>query len=168
MQVISKPSQGALLPPGRHLVTIDSIGNAKAKAHADYSDAMPQITFRFKDADGKFITLFANTYGVKRFTELSEKDQKSGKYVRGGELDYAVEVKSGKRVKDDERTEKCMSILAAVAHSAGIPKGEKVNIYDLAGTEIGIQVEENDRGNLRVAYTVSAEQAVDATEEAVV
>jgi hypothetical protein len=168
MQVISKPSQGNLLGVGRHLVELTDIKPTTAKTHDDYKDAMPQFAIKFEDGNGKSITLFANTYGVKRFTELSEKDQQSGKFVRGGDADYAIDVKTGQRVKDDSRTEKCMSILGALAHSCGTPKGEPVELGALVGSKLGIQVEENDRGNLRVAYTVPASQAQATAEEAVV
>ena len=150
----SAPSTGGLLGVGIHPVRLESIDfNIKSKVHDDYTDRMQQIGFKFVGENGRIITLYANTYGVTRFKELSEEDQESGQF-KASDQGYAVDVATGQRVKNEKRTDACMRIMKNLIHACGVPKGEKAKLSSLPDSILGIEVAENDRGELRVVNTM--------------
>lgn len=142
-----------LLGLGNHAVTIESIEPTVAKSD-DWSDLTPQLAIKFKAEDGKSFTGYYNMAGFKRYEELTDKEQKSGKFDVAGEEGYAVDAKTKERVRDEDRTEQSMSIIGNVACDAGIEAGKEFGLADLQGTELGIYIENNDRDNPRIKYTM--------------
>lgn len=146
--VMSKPNQGGLLALGRHLVTIASIEESLASQSEDYKDQTPQIKVVFKNDEAQI----THWYNLKGFKVGEDNEYEVGE--------------DGNRIADAKKTASCMSILGQVANSAGTETGEKVDFFSLVGSELGIEVIENERGNKRVGYTTPASDAVPATEDA--
>ncbi len=150
--------QGAILPEGDHLVTIESVSHTEAAASDLWNDRTPQLAVKFKNDDGVFTNWF-NKRGYKTFDELNAKEQASGAYEPRGDAGYAVNIKTGIRVPSAERTASAMSIIGQLGvNTLGISEGEAFKGADLVGQECGIHVTKNDRGKLRVQYTMSAEK----------
>lgn len=145
--VESKPNQGGILPLGRHLVKIASIEKCLAAKNDDYKDQTAQVKVVFRNEEGQM----THWYNLQGFQVDENGDYETGK--------------NGKRLKDATKTASCMSILGQVANSAGTEKGEKVDFFGLVGSELGIEIIENERGNKRVAYTTPASDAVKADAE---
>ncbi len=155
------------LAAGEHHVRIqriemvtDRISNLNNKDRKDvdlpWSDETDQmaVVFRAVDNSGGIVHRF-NGAGFKRFDELKNKKG----FISAGEEGYAVSEKTGKRVIDPERTQKCANIVNDLFDAActverdedgditevtPLPVGSTPN--DLVGCELTITVFEKTYG----------------------
>jgi hypothetical protein len=149
----------ALLNEGDHVVTIKGYKETVAKTGAE------QIAIDMQDAKGKFITLWLNTTGFKRYSELTEKELASGKFENSSidpDIDgFAIDKKTGQRIEDEERTASALSIIGKLAKDAGLPDGMEASLEEVlqacVGREVGIHVEAVN-GKAKVRYTQFAER----------
>lgn len=162
---IAASTGGGLLDAGRHIVTIMSIVAAEAvPSHKQWSDPTPQAKVVFKNENGMF-TEWLNLSAYKRFSELSKKDQESGKYIARTDPDfpsdkpYAVIKKTGVRVVDNDRTETAHGIIAQMIGACGFEKGTEVEPDQLIGKTLGIVVKDNGNGKLRARSFYRADAA---------
>lgn len=96
-----------------------------------YSDPTPQIVCIFVSLQGQggIIERFHGC-GYYRYSELSEKQIKSGNvYDING---YACVRKGDEfvRIEDPQRTKACVSILSQMFHAFGLPPGSGINDLD--------------------------------------
>jgi len=151
----------SLLQEGNHVVTIKGYKETASKANAGYNDVTEQIAVSLENAAGKFITMWLNTKGYKRFSQLTEKEVASGKFGNSSDDEsvdgYAVDKKTGCRIEDEEKTASALSIIGKLAQDAGMAIGLELSLDELmdelVGREVGIAV----KGN-KVAYTQPAER----------
>jgi len=157
----AEKSQGPLLGEGDHRVTIESVARVEAPENDQWSDQTPQLAIKYKNDSGS-ITQWANLRGFVPFDELSAKDKASGKFEPRGQAGYAVNVETNERIEDPERTRQGKAYVAALGVDAlGLQPGTGFKPSQLVGEEVGIHVEKNKLGKLRVMYTMHAED-VDA------
>lgn len=160
------------LQAGEHLVHVAKMiptddqhrtfDGAEAIAKEEWKDATPQIACVFNNAKGVFTHRF-NVKGFKRFTDLTP-DQQTKAFAAGRE-GYAVSSKTGLRVEDPERTDKCWRMIDDMCARAGMKEGEEIG--NLVGKELVVVIAENDNGNLRITGTKKA-SALKAVAETVV
>lgn len=156
----AEKSQGRILGEGDHLVTIESVQYVDAPANENWNDQTPQLAVKYKNDEGS-ITSWLNRRGYVTFDELSPKDKASGNFEPRGDAGYAVDIRNGKntRIEDPERTAKGVAYIKAMGVDVlGLAKGTTFKASDLVNEEVGIHVERNQQGNLRVMYTMSAEK----------
>jgi hypothetical protein len=146
LKITAKKREGAeLLPKGRHQVTVHSISDAVAESE-NWTDPTEQVKIVYKEKDGnRYISDWLNLKGFKRMTDLTDKEKSSGKFEarssETGDEEYAVNKKTGARVEDPERTEKCLSIFGEIMTSCGVEDGEERDFYSLVGSELYIDVD---------------------------
>lgn len=155
------------LPVGIHHVKIqrvemvtDRISNLNNRDRKDvdlpWQDETDQmaVVFRAIDGSGGIVNRF-NGAGFKRFAELKNKKG----FVSAGEEGYAVSEKTGRRLIDPERTQRCANIVndlfdaaciverdeeGEIISSDPLPVGSTPN--DLVGCELKIEVFEKVYG----------------------
>jgi hypothetical protein len=155
---VASTFSGNILPEGDHLVTIESVSHTEASASELWNDRTPQLAVKYKNDDGVF-TSWMNKRGYTKFTELTPAQQASGQFEPRGDDGYAVNIKTGNRVPNAERTASAMSIIGQLGTNAlGLEDGVKFNGADLVGQEVGIHVKANERNKLRVQYTMTAKK----------
>lgn len=156
----AQASQGALLSEGQHVATIESAIFTEAAANELYNDTTPQLAVKFKGEDGS-ITAWYNRRGFETFDELSDAQKRSGKYEPRGASNYAVDIKTGMRVENSEKTAQGIAYINALGINAlGLAPGTKFKVSDLVGAEVGINVERNAQSKLRVTYSMPAEKVL--------
>ncbi len=152
----AEKTQGNLLGEGDHLVTIESAQFVDAPVNENWNDQTPQLAVKYRNSDG-VITSWLNMRGYRQFDELSAKDKASGKFEPRGDNNYAVDVKTGLRVEDPERTKQGLAYINALGIDAlGLKPGTSFKASDLVNEEVGIHVEKNSQNKLRVMYTMPA------------
>lgn len=149
--LVSSSASSNLLQEGRYTVTIESIVGAEVK-HDTVKDPTPQAKMVMRGDNNAQMTDWLNLAGYKQMDDLTDEEIDSGDYtgVVIGDREYAVNAKTGKRVKDKKRTDAALGIIAQVGYASGIKEGEPVNPHVLVGRKVGIQVVRNAQGNLRV------------------
>lgn len=138
MKFIAKKRKSFLVEDGQHLAIIAGAVETESSS-PEFKEGTPQIEVDFQLKDGRKIKAWYNLRGYK-------KDE-DGNYITD---------KLGNRIVDEENTDKAQEIFAGVAADAGLSDGEEFSLEDLAGLEVGINVETNERGNKRVTYTLPA------------
>ena len=169
------------LSEGKHIVTIKAVAPALPQGEAAWSDKTPQLKVTFAKLSQMFSNWY-NTLGYKKFSELTQKEQQSGKFEAVGEDGYAM-LKSNKtrvidavfevngkrveaptRAKYDElmaaghplvggRTLDALNIISKLAFDSGVSEGENFTEGDLIGRTVGITIGDNERSNSRVKGT---------------
>ena len=161
-----------VLEAGEHKVKVISmtettdqradINSAIDEAKEGWKDATPQIAIVFGSTSGAGVfTHRYNLKGFKRFSEMSEKEQKLCNVA--GDAEYAVSKKTGMRIEDAARTAKAWESVDRLAANAGLPVGTE--LQEAIGREVIIMIGENDNGRLIVKYTKKSSAAVMATVE---
>ena len=136
---------------------ISEIGSSVEEDKEGWKDATLQIAIKFGSTEGKGV--FTHRYsiaGFKRFSELTEKEQKLCDVA--GEQEYAVSKKTGMRIIDQERVNKAWESIDKLCANSGLPAGSEV--AELAGREVAIMIGENDHGRLVVKYSRKVSTAV--------
>jgi hypothetical protein len=149
-------SNSALIEPGIHLATIGKVYTDTASTGAEQL-AVPFI------ADGKQITRWYNLSGYQIDTDEPTIQDAQGRTVPNYKLG-----KNGKRLKDQAKTESCLSILGQLCYDAGLGEpGSNADTSELEGRKVGICVVEEDSGfgsRLNVHYTMPSERVADDAE----
>jgi len=166
---VKKVLKGGLLSIGQHLTTIASIVEAKPTEDIDrqWNDDTPQLEVTFQSEEGS-IKKWYNLAGYK-----SKSDYPTGVAPKGfefrssanGDENYLVNIKTGMRVQDEEKTATAEKIFCELANDAGIAEGEGFGISDLIGKQIGVNVRDNNKGGVEVHYTMPASR-VQVSEDA--
>jgi len=119
----------------------DSFHNYDGSLKADlpeYKNATEQLVITVVSTTGKGgLTHRLNMDGYVRFSELTEKEVKSGKFVEVDEFACAKDPKSGDlvRLSDEARTKTCEGILDQMFAAMQIPVGEGIEALDEAIAE---------------------------------
>lgn len=167
--LVSSSNSSNLLEVGRHHVVIESITGAEVK-HDTVKDPTPQAKMVMRGENGGQMTDWLNLAGYKQMDDLTDEELESGDYtaVTIGDRTYAVNAKTGKRVKDKKRTDGALGIIAQVGYASGIEEGKPVNPGALIGRKVGIQVYRNEQGNLRVKgyFAINAKSAATTSRKA--
>lgn len=146
---ISKRRQitGGLLQKGLHLVTITEVSKKNARSIKDaYEDETPQIEVKFKNDKG-VINHWFNLKGYMSLADLEEAGQEvpEGYDIRssgnGKSENYLVNIATGHRLENPDKTDKAVEIFLNFANDAGIPVDEEFAPADLIGLTVGISVE---------------------------
>ena len=149
-----------LLQEGDHVVTIKELSlDQPRNSSDDYSDKTPQLKVQFRNDDGIF-TAWYNLLGYKTFEELSEEEIASGKYEARGDNGVAVDVETNKRVVSPKKTASARSIVGRLGTNSGIEAGSDFTPAQLQGREVGIHIERNKQGNLRVKSSMDADSVM--------
>ena len=167
IKLISKESN-ALLPEGKHIVTLKSMTSETAKASEHYTDVTPQLKTVFADANGGQFSAWWNLAAFKRFVATNDKQDaltaaevQSGKFASAGPEGYAIYKtgpKKGQRVRSESGTEMAMDMLNRLAFSCGIEKGTEIDVEDLVGSVLGIEIRHDGQKN-KVYATFKASEA---------
>ncbi len=154
----AEKSQGNILGEGNHEVTVKSVQYVDAPVSELWNDQTPQLAVKYENEEGS-ITSWLNRRGYVPFDELSDKDKASGKFEPRGASNYAVDIKTGMRVEDPERTRQGNAYIQALGIDClGLQPGTPFKASDLVNESVGIHVEKNQQGKLRVMYTMPAEK----------
>lgn len=140
---------------GQYLASISEVSMDEAVGDGSHKDKTPQLKVVF-DIAGKRFTNWYNLKGYKKFEDLTAAEKKVHTASAQG---YAVD-KKGYRVENEENTKKAMSIIERLGLDAGIEAGESFQPEDLVSREVGINIEKNAQGNLRVTYSLSPDRLV--------
>ncbi len=148
------------LQEGKHIVSIKSVTPAEPQGEAEWKDKTPQLKVTFIAKNGSSFSNWYNLKGFKLFSELTLKEQQSGKFSSVGDNGYAVVTKTSMRVEDPAKSESAQNILCKLAFDAGVAEGGSFTEADLVGKTVGITIGGNERGNDRVkgSFAPSAEQ----------
>lgn len=156
LKLTSKESN-ALLPEGRHIVSVKSMVSETAKASEFYTDVTPQLKITFVDAAGKQFSNWYNLVGFKRFVAtkdgqdaLTDAEVKSGKYESAGPEGYAIHKtgpNKGKRVRSTENTEQALDKLNRLGYACGVEAGAEFDVDDLIGQTCGIEIKNDGQKN---------------------
>lgn len=162
-----KSSFSGGMPAGTHVVTIKAITPESASSkNGAWTDLTRQVKVDFVNALGSH-THYFNVCGYKRIDDISIEDlsQTSQKMIlaskpesrnavflqlRDKEFDarssdngsesYAVNVQTKERVTSDARTEVAQNMLAEFAYACGVEEGQDIDIEDLVGTSVGMEL----------------------------
>jgi hypothetical protein len=157
-----------LLGIGEHAVRISALAETEASQKDAYQDRTPQLEVTFEGEKEKTFKAWLNLKGYMSFHKKAETDvegldclsaeqRKSGKFIEAPD-GYAVDVKTSKRIECKRKSESAQSIIAKLLADAGIPEGETVNVEELIGKPVGINVIANADGNLRFRYSMPVAQ----------
>lgn len=160
MKITSKKSTGGGLPAGNYVGTIVSIASVKAAAKEGYVDPTDQFHIVLETEDGRKQNHWLNVKGYMRYSDLSDAQKKSKKFIAAGDEGYAVDKATKMRVISEKATEACENILNNFAFCAGVEEGEDVELDDLIDREIGFAIVMQD-GYSRVKAFMPAD-AVEA------
>lgn len=162
-----KSSFSGGIPAGTHVVTVKGIAPESASAkNGAWTDLTRQVKVDFSNALGNH-THYFNVCGYKRMEDISIEDlsQTSQKMILAtkpesrnavflqlrdkefearssdnGSESYAVNVSTKERVISDSRTEVAQNMLAEFAYSCGVEEGQDIDIEDLVGVSVGIEL----------------------------
>lgn len=133
-----KPELSAhVLPEGKHIVRVESVTETSAKSDGPWADSTPQIAIKYKG--NGFITQWVNLKGYMTSADFEDDTaQKFAKHPISGIM-YAID-ENNCRVEDEQKTLTCLHILGRIANCCGFSSGEEVDIQDLVGKELMIEV----------------------------
>lgn len=154
MKIISADSS-PLIAAGEHLAKITKAFMVEAEGNGLYKDKTQQLAVVF-ESDGKQITRWFNLKGYQVDEKKPEIKDDEGRTIPN----YLTDAK-GSRIEDEANTAACLKILGQLAHDTGIAEGDEIDVSDLEGKEVGINVSRNDTGfgsRLRVSYTLPADR----------
>lgn len=160
----AKNAVSKFLGAGTHLVSITEVVMDEAKGDGSHKDLTPQLRIVFTGEGGRKFTAWYNLKGYKKYDELTEAQKKSNKFAADNN-GYAIDVKSRIRVENPENTAAAQSIVGRIGVECGIEEGDEFSPEDLVGKELGIKIEANEQGNLRVRYTMPASKVEPIEEE---
>ena len=164
---------GNFMTAGTHNVIMKTLSLEDTK-NDRWADATPGIKVEFRRDDNALHTEWYHLKGYKKFSELTEKQQASNKFESRssatGSEGYAVNIATGERVEDTDRTDKCLDKLRELAGVAGYEEGTDFDVSDLEGKAVEITLHANSQGKTRVHYVnkikVVTTEEVEETEEA--
>jgi hypothetical protein len=176
----TKESRGEKLKAGTHEVSLTDwqIMHSRIKWDGsekevlpDFSDATPQLGIMFRDAEGNVGWHRFNMLGYKRWDDLSDKQQESGKFERVtfGEQVYACKQQANGlvRIKDEKRTAGAHSFVdqfVAAVGRTGQTVGEALPAMLESGEKFAVTLVDDDYGddtNVKVKSFASVEAMVD-------
>ncbi len=147
---VAKKELGGLFKAGDHDVNITECGLEMSKEQPKWSDRTPQLKVVMKNATG-MITSWLNLRGYKNSADtngIAPKGHEFRSYSADSEK-FLVNKATGKRVVDDERTQKLLSNVGNLAFAAGIQDEEidTDNLPDaLLGASLTVRVRESANG----------------------
>lgn len=168
---VKKILKGGLLQAGQHATEISEVSLVESEPSTQWADRTAQLKVAFKNAAGS-ITRWYNTIGYKSISDFPTGIAPKGFEFRSSESgneNYLVNIKTGLRVENDEKSETCATMLGELLEDAGIPAGtdfsdEATGEVDfeavakaLYAKPIGLMVKE-DNGKVNVAYTMHVEK----------
>lgn len=180
MKITAKKSTFAGgMPAGFHVVTVKAVTPETAAAkNGAWTDLTRQFKVEFTNTFGVH-THYFNTCGYKRLEDIQPQDlsQMSQKILNAakpenrnavfiqlrdkefearssdnGNESYAVNIANKQRVESEARTEVAINMLSEFAFACGVTEGEDVDIEDLVGASVGIELREQ-KNSVGKSYT---------------
>lgn len=159
---------GKIIPVGEHKVKTTTVAVTTAGISEHWTDLTQQLEVGFKDEEGNVITHWFNIDAFKNSSDYKGGIAPKGHEFRSSEIgneNYCVNIKTGERVKSEEKMAECQRMIEEFGFSCGIAKGKSFTETDLVNKAVGIGVRKNSRDMNEVYYNKPASK-VKATADA--